>query len=87
MILIEDGKCTICGNRDNVVALNDHDSNRTVLIICKDCLIDSLINFGMYGNVKQLLFTPDNRDVIKLDNQVSKMIFDAIESKKHLYDN
>lgn len=85
MILIEDGKCVICSNRDNVVALNDCNDHRTVTIICKDCLIDVLINFTIYGNMKQLLFEyVMKEDLQKSEDRASDIVFNNIQSAKDM---
>ena len=85
MILVEDGKCTICGNRDNIVSLNDHDDNRTVTIICKDCLIDVLLNRVIYHEMKVIMYKDEKvtrEQYEKLEKELGDIVFDAIKSSK-----
>ena len=85
MVLTEDGKCTVCGNRDNVIALTDYDSSRVTIIICKDCLIEVLLSI-MSNEFQMLQFgrrqaTDKNRKIV--EQEVTKIIFDTIDYKRN----
>lgn len=90
MILVEDGKCTVCGNRNNVVSLNDHSDDRTVTIICKDCLIDVLMNYVLYGDMRnKAVCTIEAKDINitrieKAEKEITNIIFDNIDSVRQM---